>query len=277
MDIHLAGAEQAHPIPPSRDSPPDPSRCAQFVTDVACRAVGRSRPELVSDFDAEPALVLAPHPDDEVIGPGGTIRRHKLAGASITVAILTDGRWGGHNPDGTLVQRRKEESLRAAEIIGTPPPLFFDAPDGNLEETPELLARIAPLFTENKPKYVYLPALTDRHPDHWSTNRLLYELLAKLPREIARNVVIRGYEVWTPAPANRCVDITQTAEVKRQAIDVFASQTGADDYAAAALGLNRYRSLQHLHGRGYAEAFMQMTPAEFRELFKAASLRHKPG
>ena len=90
-------------------------------------------------------------------------------------------------------------------------------------------------------------------------------------------MVIRGYEVWTPAPANRCVDITQTAEVKRQAIDVFASQTGADDYAAAALGLNRYRSLQHLHGRGYAEAFMQMTPAEFRELFKAASLRHKPG
>ncbi len=137
-------------------------------------------PQLISDFDAQPVLVLAPHPDDEVIGPGGTIRRHQLAARAITVAILTDGRWGGYNADGTLVQRRKDESRRAAEIIGTPPPLFFDAPDGNLEETPELLARIAPLFTERKPKYVYLPALTDGHPDHWSTNCVLQRAIGKI-------------------------------------------------------------------------------------------------
>jgi LmbE family N-acetylglucosaminyl deacetylase len=192
------------------------------------------------------------------------------------VAILTDGRWGGYNGDGSLVERRKEESRRAAEIIGTAPPLFFDTPDGKLEESPELLARLAPLFTDGRPKYVYLPAMTDGHPDHWGTNRILNALLASLPGEVWRNLVIRGYEVWTPALANCCVDITGAAEVKRQAIEVFASQTGANDYTSAALGLNRYRSLQHLHGRGYVEAFMEMTPGEFRGLFQAASLRHQP-
>jgi LmbE family N-acetylglucosaminyl deacetylase len=231
-------------------------------------------PELIADFDAQPVLVLAPHPDDEVIGPGGTIRRHVLAGAPVTVAILTDGRWGGYNADGKLVERRKDESRRAADIIGTPPPLFFDAPDANLGQTPELVARLVQLFADSNPKYVYLPALTDGHRDHWSANRLLNAILPKLPREASQRMVIRGYEIWTPALANRCVDITSTAQIKRQAIDAFPSQTSTEDYSAAALGLNQYRALQPLHGRGYAEAFMQMTAEEFVSLFKAASLRH---
>jgi LmbE family N-acetylglucosaminyl deacetylase len=233
-------------------------------------------PELITNFDAQPVLVLAPHPDDEVIGPGGAIRHHILAGAPVTVAILTDGRWGGYNGDGSLVDRRKDESRRAAEIIGTSPPRFFDAPDGNLVETPDLVARLTQLFTEKTPKYIYLPALTDLHPDHWSTNRLLSAVLPKLPTPIFQNLIIRGYEVWSPTLANCCVDITSTVDAKQKAINVFVSQTSADDYTAASLGLNRYRSLQHLHGRGYAEAFMQMTPEEFSDLYQAASLRHEP-
>jgi len=231
--------------------------------------------ELIADFDAQPVLVLAPHPDDEIIGPGGTIRRHILAGAPVTVAILTDGRWGGYNGDGKLLDRRKDESRRAAQILGTPPPIFFDVPDGELAETPHILDKIRQLFVEKNPKYVYLPALTDAHSDHWSTNRLLHAVLSKLPRESVQRLLIRGYEVWTPTLANCCVDISSTAEVKRQAIDAFPSQTSTHDYAAAAFGLNKCRSLQHLYGRGYVEAFMQLTADEFLTLFPAASLRHE--
>jgi LmbE family N-acetylglucosaminyl deacetylase len=234
------------------------------------------KPLLVSDFDPGPVLVLAPHPDDEVIGPGGTVARHLAAGAPITVAILTDGRWGGYNPDGKLVDRRKNESRQAAKILGIPEPFFFDAPDSELGETPGVREKLIGLFQEKSPRYVYLPALTDGHPDHWSTNCLLHAALAKLPDAITNPLVIRGYEVWTPVLANCHVDITSTADLKRRAIDAFPSQTGDFDYAAAALGLNKYRALQHLHGRGYAEAFMQMTADDFRRLFAAASLRHAP-
>ena len=193
----------------------------------------------------------------------------------MTVAILTDGRWGGYNGDGKLVERRKEESRRAAEILGTPLPIFLNVPDCELGETPGILEKLARLFAEINPKYVYLPALTDGHRDHWSANCLLNAIVSKLPRQTAQRLVIRGYEVWTPALANCCVDITASADLKRQAIEAFASQTGVHDYAGAALGLNKYRSLQHLHGQGFAEAFARMTADEFRQLFTAASLRRR--
>jgi LmbE family N-acetylglucosaminyl deacetylase len=233
-------------------------------------------PLLVSDFDSSPVLVLAPHPDDEIIGPGGTLVRHRAAKAPVTIAILTDGRWGGYNPDQKLCDRRKEESRQAAKILGIDPPIFFDAPDGELGQTPDIAEKLIKLFREKSPRYVYLPALTDGHPDHWSTNELLHTILGKLPGAIVNSLIIRGYEVWTPALANCCVDITSAADLKRQAIDAFPSQTSEYDYASATLGLNRYRALRHLHGRGYAEAFMQMTPDDFRSLFSAASLKHAP-
>jgi LmbE family N-acetylglucosaminyl deacetylase len=233
-------------------------------------------PLLVSDFDAGAVLVLAPHPDDEVIGPGGTILRHIAAGAPITVAILTDGRWGGFNPDGKLVDRRKEESRQAAKIMGMPEPIFFDAPDSELGETSVVVEKLAELIRKTSPRFIYLPALTDGHPDHWATNCHLHAALAKMPDAITSALTLRGYEVWTPTLANCHVDITAMADQKRIAIEAFPSQTGDFDYAAAALGLNKYRALQHLRGRGFVEAFMQMTVEDFRRLFAAASLRHEP-
>ena len=62
-------------------------------------------PKLVSTF-AEPFIVvLAPHMDDEVIGPGGTIALHRQAGATVTHVFLTDGlgsgpEWGWANSGG---------------------------------------------------------------------------------------------------------------------------------------------------------------------------------
>lgn len=235
-----------------------------------------ARPALISEFDSGGVLVLAPHPDDEVIGPGGTVLRHLAAGAAITVIILTDGRWGGYNPDGNLVERRRDESIAASKIMGTPPPIFFDAPDGDLNDAAGVADRLKQVLAQTTPKYIYLPALTDGHPDHWSTNCLLHDALRNNPTAAHPHLLIRGYEVWTPVIANCCVDITSTADRKAKAIDAFPSQTQDNDYTAAALGLNRYRSLQHLHGRGYAEAFMQMSAAEFARLFEAASLRHTP-
>ena len=87
-------------------------------------------PAALDSFGPEPVLVVAPHMDDEVIGPGGTLRRHVEAGAAVTVVFLTDGRLGGYD-DGTLLQRRKEESRRAAELLGFGELIFLDAPTGS--------------------------------------------------------------------------------------------------------------------------------------------------
>jgi LmbE family N-acetylglucosaminyl deacetylase len=220
-----------------------------------------SEPRAIDEFTSEAVLVLAPHPDDEVIGPGGTIRRHVLAGAQVQPVILTDGKWGGYDPDGSLVGRRKEESRRAAEILGTRAPIFLDEPDGELADGARVVDKLLEIFRQARTKYVYLPALTDEHHDHWAANCILKSLLAKMNE--GERPAIRGYEIWTPAPANRLVDITAIAELKRQAIAAFESQVSTYDYAGAILGLNHYRALRKLRGHGFAEGLMEMTPAEF--------------
>jgi LmbE family N-acetylglucosaminyl deacetylase len=68
-------------------------------------------------------------------------------------------------------------------------------------------------------------------------------------------------------------DITQTADAKHRAIEAFVSQTRLLDYSRTILGLNQYRSMRHLHGQGYAEAFLETTPDEYRRLFDGIGLK----
>jgi N-acetylglucosamine malate deacetylase 1 len=232
-----------------------------------------SAPRLIDEFNDGPILVLAPHMDDEIIGPGGTILRHLQANVSVTFVYMTDGMAGEPNAQKTLSDERKAESRRAAEIFGVSDLIFLDGPDGSLDDSPEIIAAVARIISDRKPAIIYAPGLTDHHRDHWATNRILRKALERLRSDLSRNLIIRGYEVWTPLPANRMAEITSVVQTKRQAIDVFVSQTRRIDYAWTILGLNQYRSMIHLLGRGYAEAFFETTVDEYREFFDQVSLR----
>jgi N-acetylglucosamine malate deacetylase 1 len=232
-----------------------------------------SAPRLINEFNDGPVLVLAPHMDDEIIGPGGTILRHLQANVSVTFVYMTDGMAGEPNAAKTLSEERKAESRRAAEIFGVSDLVFLDGPDGSLDDSPEIVAAVAKIISDRKPAIIYAPGLTDHHSDHWATNRILRKTLGRLRPELSRKLIIRGYEVWTPLPANRMAEITSVVQTKRQAIDVFVSQTRRIDYAWTILGLNQYRSMIHLLGKGYAEAFFETTVDEYREFFDQISLR----
>src|SRR5262249_19026582 len=110
-------------------------------------ALGDRRPPLesINEFPDKSIVVLAPHMDDEVLGCGGILRGHVLAGAHVTVVYMTDGRRGKPElyqqnlskedltrEEDHLVLLRKEEAARAARIVGIQELLFLDYPDGNL-------------------------------------------------------------------------------------------------------------------------------------------------
>jgi N-acetylglucosamine malate deacetylase 1 len=232
-----------------------------------------SAPRLIEEFDTGPVLVLAPHMDDEVIGPGGTIVRHVQAKTSVTFVYMTDGMAGEPDAPATLNQERKSESRKAAEIVGVTDLVFLDGPDGSLDDTPETVTALALIISDRRPAIIYVPGLTDYHVDHWATNRILRKALDRLPGDLLLNLIIRGYEIWTPLPANRMTDITSVVRTKREAIDVFVTQTRRIDYAWTILGLNQYRSMLHLFGRGYAEAFLETTVDEYRWYFDQISLK----
>jgi N-acetylglucosamine malate deacetylase 1 len=237
-------------------------------------------PALIGDFSDPAVMVLAPHMDDEIIGPGGAVALHMRAGSAVTFVFMTDGKAGDRNappPHPTPEQAaltRRVESQAAAAIVGGKDLVFLDGPDGALHESTAMVDALADLLRQRRPAVIYAPALTDRHPDHWATNRILRVALERLESRQLDQTLIRGYEIWSPLPANRMADITSVAQIKQQAIAVFVSQTRYVDYSWTATGLNQYRSMVHMHGRGYAEGFLESTVPEFRELFELINLKN---
>ncbi len=236
-------------------------------------------PESAPPPAARRVMVLAPHPDDESIGCGGSIRLHVEAGAQVSVVYITDGRRGDPRlnaadmpcaekrvREDSLVERRRREAERAGKVLGIQRQIFLELPDAALEADPPSVAALAAVLRELVPEVLYAPFLADAHRDHWMTNVLLRRADASLGPLLSGSLYC-GYEVWNPLPANRLVDITPVAETKRRAIEVYESQTAFIDYAATAMGLSAYRSMIHQKGRGFAEAFFACPWPAYRFLF----------
>jgi N-acetylglucosamine malate deacetylase 1 len=228
-------------------------------------------PQTVAEFSAQPVLVFAPHMDDEVLGCGGTLRKHVLCGAHVTVVYMTDGRKGGDPEiyrrgltkaalaklESALVVQRKKEALRAAEKIGIQKQIFLDYPDGRLRVSQQTVRQLQTILHEEQPTFIYLPSILDIHPDHRATNRCFYTATKNDAMGKGFAPIYREYEVWTPLLSNRIVDISDVVDVKQQAIEQFDSQIAQTNYLRTQLALNAYRSLYFSQGHGYAEAFFE--------------------
>ncbi|NIM13330.1 MAG: PIG-L family deacetylase [Candidatus Aminicenantes bacterium] len=111
-------------------------------------------------------LVVSPHPDDEVLGVGGTIARLAGEGHEITVTIVTKG-WEPLFPESQVKQVRTEAKA-ANELLGVKSLRFMDLPVTKLNQVPthELNEKFERLIHEEKPGMVFLPFYGDRHEDH---------------------------------------------------------------------------------------------------------------
>lgn len=111
-------------------------------------------------------LVIAPHPDDEVLGIGATIHRMVKEGHDVTVAIVTKG-WAPLFSD-EQVEQVRAEAFAANEILGVQSLRFLDLPVTKLHAMPEheLNAVFQDLITETRPDWVFVPFPGDRHEDH---------------------------------------------------------------------------------------------------------------
>lgn len=236
-------------------------------------------PKLIPIPKGKKILVLAPHMDDDIIGCGGTLRKHVLAGSEVSVLYLTDGKKGNQtlnrknlsksereNQEKEVSEIRKQEASRAAEIIGINSLTFLDYPDGTLVAGIKVIEGVKDVIQQAQPDLIYLPFVTDRHHDHWQTNCIFIEAMRSLGK-CWNNLQCCGYEVWSPLYPNCMVDIKEVIDVKRRALEQFKSQLQHTDYVNGILGLNSYRSIVHLKGRGYAEAFFLSSFKEYRDLY----------
>jgi LmbE family N-acetylglucosaminyl deacetylase len=121
----------------------------------------------------ERILVIAPHPDDEVLGCGGVIARHSARGDSVQVVVVSRGA-----PDifpQEEVEQTRSELAAAHQLLGVEEVHFLDFPAPRLDMVPghELADRLTRLVREIQPQTVYAPHWGDLHSDHkavyWAT------------------------------------------------------------------------------------------------------------
>src|SRR5690606_10346343 len=103
-------------------------------------------------YKNERILVLAPHQDDEIIGPGGTLLKHLESGNLVHVVFITDGRKGkaiGQTVD-EIIAIRKLEAIRVCEELGASY-TFLNCKDGGYIPECEKISKLTSLLDEIKP------------------------------------------------------------------------------------------------------------------------------
>jgi LmbE family N-acetylglucosaminyl deacetylase len=199
-------------------------------------------------------LVLAPHPDDETIGCGGTLVLHARAGDPVKIVFLTNGAKGdssGEVEKSCYVALRQKEAKQACATMGVIDLEFWPFEDRSLSGVRGALLRMVDLLNHYRPQRVYAPSPLEFHPDHRATCFLLCDAIG----EIDFSFEVAFYEVNQPIRVNTLVDITPVLGRKHGAMDTYESQLREQPYGDIVLGLNRYRSMTLPEGATHAEGF----------------------
>lgn len=166
---------------------------------ASLRAAGRSwSQDTLPALDPKaPALVFAPHPDDEVLGCGGTISLKVAAGARVQVVIMTDGRTSHAQfiDPATLARMRREEALDASRPLGLQPSdyRFLDFEDGRLRDhAVSAREHVDEILRQFEPEQVFVPHRDDRLADHVAT----FEIVESAVRGHDRPMTLLEYPVW---------------------------------------------------------------------------------
>ena len=178
-------------------------------------------------------LIIAPHPDDEILGLGGTISKLSSQGHKVTVLTVS-----GHLPPlykKEVFEEHKRQTIEAHKIIGAHKSIFLEIPATFVKDEPvaELNGKIYEVLKNTQPKIVFLP-FPDRHIDH----KVIFEssMVAIRPLHDSKCIELSAsYEVlsethWN-APAiepvfipNITVDITDHIETKLSALSCFKGE-----------------------------------------------------
>lgn len=180
-------------------------------------------------------LVVAPHPDDELLGVGGTLLRRKAEGAEVAWLLVTcisvESGWSAEQ-----VKKRAEEIERVRDFIGFDAFYPLDLPTTRLDTFPmgDLVGKMSQAFGAFEPNEVFLPHPLDIHTDHRATF-IAGASCAKsfrcpsIRRVLAYETISEtdfGVEPGLHFRPNVFVDIARFQDRKLEALEIYASELG---------------------------------------------------
>ena len=206
-----------------------------------------------------PVLVLAAHPDDEVIAAGGMLAWHRSVGHRVVVLHLTDGARG--DPDARfdgIGDLRRAEGRDALARLGVDELRHGGFEDGALPERRDaVVALLRQTFAEVRPGTIYSFFFAEGHRDHRALAWATAEAAAALPTD-CRCLL---YGVNQVVPGGTMFDVGAWIERKQDALSTFVSQLAYNDWREKILHRDHAMTVNIEDPTvAYAEVFADLRP-----------------
>jgi len=214
--------------------------------------------------------VVAAHPDDEVLGMGGTIARHTACGDAVHVVFLGDGVSSRGNVEKALLEERKSCALRACKILGANVLSFEALPDNQFDSVPLLsvVKTVEEVKKATDPQVIYTHHAGDLNIDHRVVCQAVLTAFRPLPSETFGE--IRAFEVnssteWggrgglEPFVPDTYVDISPYLSKLEESCRCYSKEIRKDPHARSMEAV-RYSAFRRGREVGVyaAEAFMTL-------------------
>lgn len=214
-------------------------------------------------------LVVAAHPDDEVLGCGGTIARMAEMGKKVTVVILGEGKTSRlDRRDPSLVSdeisQLKKEAQKASSILGVDHLVQKSFPDNRFDSVDllDMIKTLEHIKSEVRPDLVFTHYREDLNIDHQVVSQAVLTAFRPLPEERAKAICFfetLSSTEWNPLEKfspNVFVDISSTLEDKVRAMEAYQSEICRFPHPRSAEGIRSLASRRgSMIGVSYAEAF----------------------
>lgn len=210
-------------------------------------------------------LIIAPHPDDEILGCGGTLLRHKDAEDRISIVYVTQMQEGSGFSSERIASRDREINTIKEKLAATIYQLEFATASLTDQDAVTMIPQLSSIFAETQPEIIYLPNRSDAHSDHRISfnasfactkvfrcptlkSILVYETLSET--EFSANI---GADIFVP---NYYVDISKYFDAKIQLMEIYESELGEHPFPRSIASIKALATLRgSTAGVGYAESF----------------------
>lgn len=183
-------------------------------------------------------LVIAAHPDDEVLGMGGTIAKMTAEGAEVHLLIVTDGSTSQYKDNPKLleiIEEKKTETLNSSGILGIASINYGNLPDMKLDAIPHIQINqvIEHYVSMLQPDTVFTHFWGDVNSDHQNVYKSTLVAVRPVMGQVVRQLLcykVPSSTEWTPNKPdtmftpNIFVDIEQFAEQKYQAFAQYSTE-----------------------------------------------------
>ena len=140
----------------------------------------------------EKILIVAAHPDDEMLGCGGTIAKLSKKNCNIYVVFFTDGVSARGKINSKAADKKKKNSLKALKILGVRKAKFLKYPDNALDKVPliTLTKEIEEIIKKFKPKTIFTHSNVDLNIDHEIISRAVITATRPKPNFFVKKIFL---------------------------------------------------------------------------------------